>query len=281
MRTVLKYPGSKWNIAKQIVNMIPKHHSYIEPFFGSGAVLFNKSPSDIETINDLDRDVVNLFRCIREDSEKLARLVAATPFSREMYDSSFKIDIFEIMAPDEPYHKALRFLIKCWQGHGFRTNGYKVGWKNDVQGREKSYALWNWYRLPEWIIEIAERLRTVQIENRPAIEVIKRFNYSNVFMYLDPPYLLKTRSGKQYKHEMSDGEHEELLETVLQSEAKIIISGYESDMYNDYLKNWNKAYFTSCAEHNGTRQEVIWMNYEPEKQLNLFDFMKEKGVNHE
>ena len=74
--------------------------------------------------------------------------------------------------PDEPYHKALRFLIQCWQGHGFRTNGSKVGWKNDVQGRERAYALWNWYRLPEWIIDIAERLRMVQIENRPALEVI-------------------------------------------------------------------------------------------------------------
>lgn len=270
----LKYPGSKWNIAKKIVTMIPKHHSYIEPFFGSGAVLFNKSPSNIETINDLDRDVVNLFYCIREDSEKLARLVAATPFSREIYDSAFKIDIFEIMMPDEPYHKALRFLIKCWQGHGFRTDGSKAGWKNDVQGREKSYALRDWYKLPSNIIKVAERLRMVQIENSPAIEMIKRFNYSNVFMYLDPPYLLKTRSGKQYKHEMTDEEHEELLKTILQNEAKIMISGYESDMYNDYLKKWNKAYFTSCAEHNGTRQEVIWMNYEPPaKQLNFEDIV--------
>lgn len=167
MRNVLKYPGSKWNIAKQLVNMIPEHHSYVEPFFGSGAVLFNKEISDIETINDLDSDVTNLFQCIQLDSEHLARLVMTTPFSREEYDKQFGIIDGSICK--DAYERAAGFLIRCWQGHGFRTNGYKVGWKNDVVGRERSYALWNWYRLPEWIIDIAERLRKVQIENKPAI----------------------------------------------------------------------------------------------------------------
>ena len=262
MRTVLKYPGSKWNIARQLVSLIPGHHSYVEPYFGSGAVLFNKIPSDIETVNDMDNDVVNLFLCIQEDSERLARMVMTTPFSREMYDSAFDFEDFitEVIG-EEPYRKALVFLIKCWQGHGFRTSGGKVGWKNDVIGREKAYALWNWYRLPEWIIDIAERLRKVQIENRPALEVIKRFNREGVFMYIDPPYLLGTRTGKQYMHEMTDHDHEELLEELLQSKAKIMISGYESDMYNDYLKDWNKCTFNSCAEHGKPRKEVIWMNY--------------------
>lgn len=262
MRTVLKYPGSKWNIARQLVGLIPEHHSYVEPYFGSGAVLFNKTPSDIETVNDIDNDVVNLFLCIQEDSERLARMVMTTPFSREMYDSAFDFENFitEVIG-EEPYRKALVFLIKCWQGHGFRTSGGKVGWKNDVAGREKAYALWNWYRLPEWIIDIAERLRKVQIENRPALEVIKRFNREGVFMYIDPPYLLGTRTRKQYMHEMTDHDHEELLKDLLQSKAKIMISGYESEMYNDYLKDWNKCTFNSCAEHGKPRKEIIWMNY--------------------
>lgn len=272
MRKVLKYPGSKWNIAGKLVELIPPHHSYVEPFFGSGAVLFSKPVSDIETVNDIDHNVTNLFRCIQEDPERLARVVMTTPYSREKYEDTYKLDIGEVMMPDEPYHKSLRFLIQCWQGHGFRTNGYKVGWKNDVQGRESMYALWDWYRLPEWIIDIAERLRKVQIENRPALEVIERFNYENVFMYLDPPYLLGTRTAKQYKHEMSDTEHEELLKLILQSNAKIMISGYESDMYNDYLHNWSKDTFQSCAEHHGTRREVAWMNYEPSSQMTFYDF---------
>lgn len=270
MNAVLKYPGSKWRIAKQLIWLIPKHHSYVEPFFGSGAILFSKQPSDIETVNDLDSDVVNLFRCIQEDSEKLAKLVLTTPFSREKYDSVFEDGINEWVGED-PYRKALVFLIKCWQGHGFRTNGYKVGWKNDVQGRERMYALWNWYRLPEWIIEITERLRSVQIENRPALGIVERFNYENVFMYLDPPYVLGTRTGKQYKHEMSDFEHEQLLKLLLESKANIMISGYDSDLYNEYLKGWQKRCFKGFAEHNGTREEVVWMNYNGGGQMSIFD----------
>ena len=266
MRQILKYPGSKWNIAPQLVNLIPEHHSYVEPYFGSGAVLFNKPISNIETVNDLDSEVTNLFLCIQREPERLARLVMTTPFSRETYDKQFEIpDGTECV---DLYERATIFLIKCWQGHGFRTNGYKVGWKNDVVGRERAYALWNWYRLPEWIIGIAERLRMVQIENRPALEVIERFNYENVFMYLDPPYVLGARSGKQYKHEMSDSQHEDMLKLVLQSKAKIMISGYESDMYNEYLKDWDKCYMSSCAEHGKPRTEVVWMNYS-ENQLSF------------
>lgn len=265
MKNVLKYPGSKWSLADNIIEMIPEHHTYLEPYFGSGAILFSKQPSDIELINDMDNEVCNLFDCIKTDSEQLARLVMTTPFSRNEYDKTF------LAAEMDPFKRAAQFLIKCWQGHGFRTNGYKVGWKNDVQGREKMYALWNWYRLPDWIIDIAERLRMVQIENRPALEVINRFNYKNVFMYLDPPYLLGTRTSKQYKYEMTDEDHEVLLKTIINSKAKIMISGYESDMYNNYLEGWQKINFNAIAEYGSKRVETIWMNYEI-GQMKIEDF---------
>jgi len=265
LNCVLKYPGSKWRIVDKLVELIPPHHTYLEPYLGSGAVFFRKAPSDIETINDLDWDVVNLFQCIREDSEKLARLIMTTPYSRQMYDDAFKSDpIMEVLSEGNRFLKACQFLVRCWQGHGFRSNGYKVGWKNDVQGRERMYALWNWYRLPEWVIEIAERLRRVQIECSPALELIVRYDYENVFMYLDPPYLLGTRSGKQkqYKHEMSDEEHEEMLQKALISKAKIMISGYASEMYDDMLAGWRRKEFRSHAEMGSKRTEVVWMNYE-------------------
>jgi DNA adenine methylase len=256
MVRVLKYPGSKWNLVPSILKMIPTHHTYLEPFFGSGAILFSKPISDIEMINDLDNNVVNLFNCIKDDPERLARRVLTTPYSREQYNKSY------VAESEEPYDKALIFLTKCWQGYGFRTNGSKVGWKNDIQGRESMYALCDWYRLPDKILMVAERLRKVQIENRPALEVIKRFDFENVFMYLDPPYVLGTRTGKQYANEMSDEDHEELLKFILQSNAKIMISGYESDMYNDYLHEWNKRQYNSCAEMGGKRVETVWFNYE-------------------
>lgn len=270
MRNVLKYPGSKWRIVRSLVDLVPDHHTYLEPYFGSGAVFFNKIPSDIEMVNDLDGDVVNLFRCIQEDPEKLSRLIVTTPYSRQMYDDAYKDDpIRDILLNADRYHKACRFLVRCWQGHGFRTNGYKVGWKNDVQGRERMYALWNWYRLPEWVIDIAERLRQVQIENRPALEVIRRFNYPNVFMYIDPPYLFDTRSGKQYAHEMTDEDHAELLQEIVHSQAKIMISGYASDLYDGMLAGWERKEFRSHAEQGKKRTEIVWMNYDPPDQIML------------
>jgi len=267
MGKVLKYPGSKWNTAGKMVGLIPPHHSYVEPYFGSGAVFFRKLPSDIELINDLDNDVPNLFQCIRDSPEKLAAIVAAIPYSRYEYGRAFYAK-----GEKDPYKRAADFLTRCWQGHGFRVNGCMAGWKNDVHGRESMYALRDWYNLPDRILETAERLRCVQIDNRPAVEIIKRFNYPDVFMYIDPPYLLGTRTARQYRHEMTDADHEELLRTILQSRARIMISGYESEMYNGYLQGWGRECFASCAEGGKPRQEVVWMNYEPPwKQLSLFD----------
>lgn len=277
MRPVLKYPGSKWNIAGKLAILVPEHHSYLEPYFGSGALLFHKPPSAIETVNDLDSEVVNLFRCIQKDSERLSRLVMTTPYSREAYDRQFTAAPEELYASD--FQKAAGFLIRCWQGYGYRTGGAKVGWRNDVQGRERAYALRDWYRLPERIIDITERLRMVQIENRPALEVIKRFDYGNVFIYLDPPYLIGTRSGgrKQYRHEMTDVEHEDLLKVLVSLRAKVMVSGYESDMYNDYLSGWQKMHFNSCAEQGKPRTETVWMNYSMEQQMTIYDMQEVMG----
>ena len=112
------------------------------------------------------------------------------------------------------------------------------------------------------MIEIAEWLRRVQIECSPAIELMERYDYENVFMYLDPPYLLGTRRGKQYKHEMSDEDHEEMLQKAIGSKAKIMISGYASEMYDDMLAGWRRKEFRSHAEMGNRRTEVVWMNYE-------------------
>ena len=254
MRSVLKYPGSKWRIAQQIVAQIPQHHSYVEPYFGSGAVFFHKKPSNIETINDLDDDVVNLFRIIRENPKPLIKAIELTPFSRTEYEEAYSQE------PDtDSIERARKFLIRCWQGHGFRTTGEIVGWKNDVQGREAAYAVRHWYHLPQWISVVVERLREVQIEHRPALEVIKRFNNEKVFIYADPPYVLSTRCRKNYNHEMTDNDHIELLQALIQHKGTAIISGYECDMYNDLLRGWGKMHFQTLDQLSQKRIETIWI----------------------
>lgn len=267
MKAVAKYPGSKWSIAEWIINFFPEHHSYLEPFFGSGAVLFNKARSNIETVNDMDGNVTNLFECIREDPEKLARSIFLTPYSRQIYEKAFK----EVST--DKYEAALNFYIRLNMGHGFRTTGEKVGWKNDVQGRERSYASQDWCGLPEKIMQAAERLRGVQIENRPAADLIPRFNFQKVLIYCDPPYMLNTRHGKQYRYEMDAEEHEKLLALLLAHKGPVVISGYETELYNDMLAGWKRFETTSYSQVCSKKREVIWMNYEPPaRQMNFGDY---------
>lgn len=267
MKSIVKYPGSKWSLANWIIGFFPEHHSYLEPFFGSGAVLFNKPRSNIETVNDLDGNVVNLFECIRTDPEKLAHQIYWTPYAREVYEKAFR----EI--PEDQFEAAANFYIRLNMGHGFRTNGEKVGWKNDVQGRERSYASQDWCNLPEKIMQAAERLRGVQIDNMPAIELIQRFNFENVLIYCDPPYMLETRHGKQYRCEMTDHDHEKLLTILKEHKGKVLISGYDTDLYKSMLTGWNRyetiAYSQVCSKKN----EVLWINYDPPaRQMNFDDY---------
>lgn len=121
MKAIMKYPGSKWSIAKWIIGFFPDHHSYLEPFFGSGAVLFNKPRSNIETVNDLDGNVVNLFEWIRKDPERLAHEIYYTPYARQVYEDAFNT------IPEDSFEKAVNFYIRLNMGHGFRTSGEKVG----------------------------------------------------------------------------------------------------------------------------------------------------------
>lgn len=165
MKALMKYPGSKWGSADWIISHFPEHHSYLEPFFGSGGVFFNKPRSDIETINDLDGEVVNLFR------------------------------------------------------------------------------------------------------------QIQKFNFENVLIYCDPPYVLSTRCRKQYRYEMTDEDHEVLLETLLQHKGPAIISGYSSPLYEERLKDWYREERINYAQNAQQRREVIWCNQKTEKtaqQLTLF-----------
>ncbi len=263
MKAILKYPGSKWSIAKWIIDFFPPHHSYLEPFFGSGAVLFNKQRSHIETVNDLDGNVVNLFEWIKRDPERLAHEIYYTPYARQVYDDAFSAE------PEDSFERAVNFYIRLNMGHGFRTNGEKVGWKNDIQGRERAYASQDWCKYPQKIPQAAERLRGVQIECRPAVELIERFNYPNVLIYNDPPYMLSTRHGKQYRYELDDKRQNDLLDVLLAHKGPVILSGYDNVLYNDRLKGWHKEYTTCYSQVCSKKRETLWMNFEPVQQMRL------------
>lgn len=255
MKSLLNYPGGKWRAAPMICAMMPEHHSYLEPFFGSGAVFFNKEPSEIETVNDLDGDIVNFFSVIREHPQELAAMIETTPYARQIYDDAYE------NRGSTPIERAYKFAIRSKMGFGFKTY-QKTGFKIDIGGRERAYAVKAWGKVPETVVQAAARLKNVQIENKPALDLIYRFNRDNVLMYLDPPYVMDTRGGKQYSKEMSDADHEELLNAILQTKAKVMLSGYASPMYDDALQNWEKVTWKAYNQAVQERQECLWCNFE-------------------
>ena len=268
MKPILKYPGAKWNLASWIISHMPPHESYLEPYFGSGAVFFNKEPARIETINDLDGEIVNFFRVCRNQPEELARAVNLTPWARRELKESRRQDA-------DPVERARQTAIMCCMTFGSRRCSKSF---RHTTGKYKHYGPDNaklWGNLPETIIQVAQRLKDAQIENRPAIDLIKNFDGPEVLVYLDPPYMKDTRTlhGDQYHFEMSDQEHEELLKTVLNHNGKVIISGYDHEMYNDYLKGWDKQTIKSRIERGGVREETIWMNYRVYEQITAFGLL--------
>lgn len=258
MKSILKYPGGKWRIAEWIISFFPQHKVYLEPFFGSGAVFFKKEPSYIETINDIDGQIVNLFKVCRDNPQELARLINLTPFSREEF-----VNCYEPSADD--VEQARRTIVRFHQSFG-TSNSAKKSWKNvQVSGGPRCATLWNY--LPESVIECCERLKDAQIENTDALELIKRYDDKDTLIYLDPPYLPNIRKKNMYKYEYSMEQHKELLSVIKKSDSKIILSGYDNDLYNAELENWHTAEIETTAQMGLKRTEKIWCNFPIEKQL--------------
>ena len=255
MKSVLKYPSAKNRLAPWICEYIPKHDVCLEPFAGSLAVLFNKPRCHIETVNDLHGEVVNFFKVLRDNPEELIKQIELTPYSRAEYDSAYQ-------ESDNDVEKARRFCVRCWQGFGCANlyhNGFKSGQQTNSPNPAKA-----WSELPNVMQQATERLKGVQIENLSAVELIKRYDTPDVFIYADPPYLHETRKNYLYKHEMKDDEHVELLETLLAHPGKVLLSGYDNTLYDGILKGWKKVHKNTLAECGLKRTETLWMNYEPE-----------------
>ncbi|NGQ95033.1 DNA adenine methylase [Brevibacillus sp. SYP-B805] len=251
---ILHYPGSKWSMADWIIEHMPEHDVYLEPFFGSGAVLFNKPRSPLETVNDLDDDVINLFKVIRDRKEELAEKIRWTPYSREEYNLSYE-------KTDDELEDARRFLVRCWQAIGAKTSD-RTGWRSNIQLDKAPHKTWpkQWSELPNEILVVSERLKEVQIENQPAIKIIERYRYPGVFIYADPPYVLSTRSNRMYRYEMTDDDHMELLEILDKHPGPVMLSGYANPLYDERLKHWRREEIKGFADRGKPRTEVVWIN---------------------
>ena len=280
MKAIIRYPGSKWGMARWIIDHFPVGYEkmvYLEPFAGSGAVFFNKQPGGVETINDLDGDVVNLFRVLRERPEDLRRVLELTPYSREEYNLAFE-------PCEDPLERARRFMVKTTQAIGAKMDG-KCGWRNHKQVKIGGTAC-KWNGITDTIDAAAKRLKgdtthLVQIACMDALRLIRRYNTPEALIYLDPPYMRSTRrSGRLYRCEMTNDQHQEMLEIITHTRAKVVISGYDNDLYARYLSGWNIYQTETHTTSAEVVEETIWTNYsQPMHQMSFDDALLDISQN--
>lgn len=261
------YHGGKFRIADWVISFFPEHRKYVEPFGGAAGVLLRKKPSEEEIYNDLDGDVLNFFRVMRdkEQRDELTDRLRFTPFSRGEWKDAYQ-------SADEPVERARRLAIRAMMSFGSAGATKSVnGFRTKVDGRWKNY--------PRSLDRIGARFATVLLENLPAIEIIRREDGFGTLFYVDPPYVLGTRkitNGGYYRFEMSDEDHRELLSVLCEVKGMVIVSGYGNPIYDEMLAGWRRFdKVTSCAAHRGSTHRVdsVWLNpacAKQQKQASLF-----------
>jgi DNA adenine methylase len=250
---ILKYPGSKWRMAARIVAGLPVHTTYVEPFFGSGAVFFTKAASALETINDRDGDVVNLFRAVRDHPAQLAYALDLTPWARAEWARCW-----EDPHAGDVVEDARRYLVRVWQNYGSITH-HRKGWRHTTD-RTMRPLTEQWDRLPERVAAVTGRLKEAQIECTTALDIIARYDDPTTLLYVDPPYPLSTRGLTLYRHELTDDDHRALLDALDAHPGPVVLSGYACPLYDDRLGHWQREEIAATAEGGRARTEIVWRN---------------------
>lgn len=260
-RPALRYHGGKFRIAEWIVQHFPPHLCYVESFGGAAGVMLKKERSYSEVYNDLDSEIVNFFRVLRdpETRKQLINAVKHTPYARDEFERAWE-------QTEEPVERARRTAIRAQMGFG-SAGAVKgsTGFRIDTR-RKYGTAQHLWLEYPGAISLAGERFEGVLIENRPAIDVIQQHDAPDTLHFVDPPYVHSTRVFRPsggYRHEMTDDEHHQLLDVLQAVDGMVVLSGYKSDLYLDLLKDWEMRTTAARAASNKggtTRQEVIWMN---------------------
>ncbi len=272
---LLRYHGSKWQIANWLIERFPPHYTYVEPFGGGAAVLLSKSASKAEVYNDLDSEMTNLFTVVRDHQDELLRRLFYTPFSRDAYHEAFERarDPEGIADPIERARITLTVSYQALCSAGV-TRKSRPGWRSWAKPGWGQTPAEYWALLDERVIPVAERLRGVYIENRPGLDIIRQYDGPETFFYCDPPYIATTRKEGlgAYRHEMTEDEHEQLIETLLSVQGKVILSGYDCPLYDRYLKGWRKEWTSSKTEGQNTVKEFIWVSPSTTRdQISLFE----------
>jgi DNA adenine methylase len=263
LRSPARYPGGKSYMVRHILPLLPAHHTFVETHGGSAAVLLNKPPSPVEVYNDIDGDLTNLFRVVRDHGEAFRRALSLTPYSEAEFDRVMAEDHHE---QADPVERARRLFVKLRMSMGgagksfaYTLHRVRRGMADVVSGYLSS--------IDEHLPAVIERLRTVQILNRPAEEVIPKWDGPDTVTYMDPPYAHESRQTTDlYRFEMSDEDHVRLAEVAHACKGKVLVSGYDCPLYRKLYGDW-RAVRVEMANHAAggkTKRrmtEVVWLNY--------------------
>ena len=294
-RPVLRYHGGKFRLAPNLIQLFPEHRVYTEVFGGGGSVLMLKPRCYSEIYNDLDGEVVNVFRVL-QDKKKAARLEAllrVTPFAREEFLLSYKHSRSEI-------ERARRTIIRSFMGWGSdsisRIKASRAGFNTRISSTMATDFRWNsnrsgttaasdWKVFPDCIASFVERLQGVTIENRDAKDILQKMDRSDALHYVDPPYPFACRGygngstpEHRYRWEMTDANHRELSKVLHSLKGMVIISSYPGALYDRLYRGWRKVSWTGgqfCSQNTGskTRTECVWLNraaVDNQRQASLF-----------
>jgi len=252
----IRYFGAKWSIADWVVSKLPDTRLYVEVFGGSAAILLSRRRSHVEVFNDINGEVVHFWKVLRDSTEELARAVELTPFSRDEFELSFE-------PAEESLERARRFVVRSWQtrGGGYRKCSRSSWWylRDGVDCNSPSQV---WTRVPERLLHAADRVRQVLIEQDDWREILRRYDCPGALFYLDPPYLRGTRTYRaEYVDEMpSTEQHEKLLESVLQLEGAVALSGRVHELYDEALADWTRHDTQQVSRAGGHSTECLWLS---------------------
>lgn len=264
-RPVLRYHGGKWRAAPRIIAMMPPHRVYVEPFAGAASVLMRKPRAYAEVLNDLDDQIVALFRILRDPAraERLTELLERTPFARSEFELSYEV-------AEDPVEQARRLIVRSFMGFG--SDGHnaavRVGFRR-TSNRSHTTPAHDWRNFPAALGAVTERLQGVVIENGDAFEVMAAHDGPEVLHYADPPYLPDVRSDKSrkggakyhaYRHELSEDDHVRLLDLLNGLDGMVLLSGYPHPLYDDALQGWECRTFEALADGARKRTEAVWIN---------------------
>lgn len=260
-RPILRWHGGKWKLAPWILSYFPDHRVYVEAYGGAASVLMQKKRSYAEVYNDLDQAVVNFFRVLRDPvkSKQLMEAISLTPFSRADFNEAWS-------SSTDAVENARRLAVRCYMGFSSHAHNTELttGFRSN-SNRSGTTPAYDWAHYPEHIPAMIERLKGVVVENRDAIEVMRQHDTPDTLHYVDPPYVWETRSsrknGKQaYNFEMDDSQHIALLGFLNTLEGMVILSGYDSPLYDEHLPGWHRVRQVAFADGAAKRIEVLWIN---------------------